>query len=407
MSSSRHPASCRGAYASSRYVECGLRWTRRRCARERSQGGESCERLIPRRTSDVVAYGKTVWSRRPWLAPSFVKAEVAQPGSAFAVNSQSDGGKRNSSPGRARHKPSSHCAGKAGCSPLDLYARVRTSLCILHTRPRVQRAPGLPCVLSSWRGQATRYNSGASRRENASSYPRSGPDTIFTDNHPELSPVATVSPDGIFPRLPRGRRQARKTAGEETPAENDLTIKGKAYIAGIYEHPTRHAPDKSTAQLACRGRQGRDRRCRADQSRYRRLFLRRRCPRRAVADGRLSRPQGAPHGFHRYRRLFLFDPSRPRRRSDRRRQMLDRADYAGGQAAHRPDAAARRRRRGRFRGRLRRDHPQRLRHVCHAPHARLRHHQRTAGLDQGRGLPSRPVQPARDAEGRRHRRGRR
>src|SRR2546423_14251464 len=36
---------------------------------------------------------------------------------------------------------------------------------------------------------------------------------------------------------------------EETPAENQLTIKGRAYIAGIYEHPTRHAPDKSTAQL--------------------------------------------------------------------------------------------------------------------------------------------------------------
>ena len=36
---------------------------------------------------------------------------------------------------------------------------------------------------------------------------------------------------------------------KETPAENQLTIKGKAYIAGIYEHPTRHAPDKSTAQL--------------------------------------------------------------------------------------------------------------------------------------------------------------
>jgi acetyl-CoA C-acetyltransferase len=28
-----------------------------------------------------------------------------------------------------------------------------------------------------------------------------------------------------------------------------VTIRGKAYIAGIYEHPTRHAPDKSTAQL--------------------------------------------------------------------------------------------------------------------------------------------------------------
>jgi len=57
------------------------------------------------------------------------------------------------------------------------------------------------------------------------------------------------SPDGIFPRLPRPRQHVRKTRQEETPAENELTIKGKAYIAGIYEHPTRHAPDKSTAQL--------------------------------------------------------------------------------------------------------------------------------------------------------------
>src|ERR1700709_133473 len=41
-----------------------------------------------------------------------------------------------------------------------------------------------------------------------------------------------------------------KNRWEETPAERaDLSIKGKAYIAGIYEHPTRHAPDKSTAQL--------------------------------------------------------------------------------------------------------------------------------------------------------------
>ena len=28
-----------------------------------------------------------------------------------------------------------------------------------------------------------------------------------------------------------------------------MTIRGKAYIAGAYEHPTRHAPDKSVAQL--------------------------------------------------------------------------------------------------------------------------------------------------------------
>src|SRR5256714_7125667 len=47
---------------------------------------------------------------------------------------------------------------------------------------------------------------------------------------------------------PAGAGQ-KKAGNQDTPAENDLTIKGKAYIAGIYEHPTRHAPDKSTAQL--------------------------------------------------------------------------------------------------------------------------------------------------------------
>ena len=28
-----------------------------------------------------------------------------------------------------------------------------------------------------------------------------------------------------------------------------MSLKGKAYIVGAYEHPTRHAPDKSIAQL--------------------------------------------------------------------------------------------------------------------------------------------------------------
>ena len=30
---------------------------------------------------------------------------------------------------------------------------------------------------------------------------------------------------------------------------SSMTIKGKAYIAGAFEHPTRHAPDKTVAQL--------------------------------------------------------------------------------------------------------------------------------------------------------------
>ena len=37
--------------------------------------------------------------------------------------------------------------------PLNLYARVRFSLCSLHTRPRVQRAPGLPCALCFFLGR--------------------------------------------------------------------------------------------------------------------------------------------------------------------------------------------------------------------------------------------------------------
>src|SRR5882757_3166631 len=53
------------------------------------------------------------------------------------------------SPGRARYKLVNHCAGNAGLPPLNLYTRVRVFLCTLHTRPRVQRAPGIPCSLVS------------------------------------------------------------------------------------------------------------------------------------------------------------------------------------------------------------------------------------------------------------------
>ena len=71
------------------------------------------------------------------------------------------------SPGRARYKPSTHRAGKAGCSPLNLYARVRFCHVHLHARPRVQRAPGLPCALSTFEGQRSMQTSDAMRRENA------------------------------------------------------------------------------------------------------------------------------------------------------------------------------------------------------------------------------------------------
>ena len=185
-----------------------------------------------------------------------------------------------------------------------------------------------------------------------------------------------------------------------------LTIKGKAYIAGIYEHPTRHAPDKSTAQLHAEVAKGALEDAGLTKADIDGYFCAGDAPGRRLADGGLPRPEGAAYRLHRNRRLFLSHPSRPCGRSHRRRQMLDRADHAGRQAAHQHDAAARRRRRAGFRGGLRRHHPQRLRHVRDAPYARLRHHQRATGLDQGRGLASRAIQSACHAEGRRHRRGR-
>jgi len=108
---------------------------------------------FPRRTSDVVAYGKTVWSWCPLLASSFAKARDARPGSTSAANSRSDGGKTNSSPRRARHKPSNHCAGKAGLSRRHLWLFL---LCILCNLCRTgghgcRPAPGLPCALSRWK----------------------------------------------------------------------------------------------------------------------------------------------------------------------------------------------------------------------------------------------------------------
>ncbi len=75
-----------------------------------------------------------------------------------------------------------------------------------------------------------------------------------------------------------------------------MTIKGKAYIAGAYEHPTRHAPDKTCGATACRGGARRARRCGAPPRRCRRLFLRRRCARsRPGHHGRVHEPDKLRH----------------------------------------------------------------------------------------------------------------
>jgi len=118
-------------------------------------------------------YGaRCVRQNRVVLAPvAGVKLPVAtsiQP-DRLSHQAGSDGGKTNSSPGRARHKPSNHCAGNAGVPRLYLYARVRIS----HqhcTRDRgCSKHPAFPAP-SHLREKEFQQSSGAMRRENADTH---------------------------------------------------------------------------------------------------------------------------------------------------------------------------------------------------------------------------------------------
>jgi hypothetical protein len=77
--------------------------------RLRRQGRENCGEMAGR------AYGKTVWSW-PSLLRSSCREGASEPNRADCIipNSRGEGGQKESSaPGRARHKPSNHRAGKA------------------------------------------------------------------------------------------------------------------------------------------------------------------------------------------------------------------------------------------------------------------------------------------------------
>src|SRR6266700_6205149 len=80
-----------------------MRWTRQCRVRMRSQGEEIRERPSKaRETSGSVADGEVVWSWHPLLMLSRVETPSAQPVFDVSFNPRGDGGKRNSSPGRAR-----------------------------------------------------------------------------------------------------------------------------------------------------------------------------------------------------------------------------------------------------------------------------------------------------------------
>jgi len=96
MASFARPASSEGRIAIVTDVERGMRWTRRRRARERlnRRAGQTRERLAARKTSDVVADGEVVWFWHPLLMLSRVEAYSAQPVSDALFNPRGDGDKK-------------------------------------------------------------------------------------------------------------------------------------------------------------------------------------------------------------------------------------------------------------------------------------------------------------------------
>ena len=198
-----------------------------------------------------------------------------------------------------------------------------------------------------------------------------------------------------------------------------MSIKGKAYVIGAYEHPLREIPDRSTAQVHME------------------------CALGAIEDAGISKDDidayfcaGDAPGFG---AMSMADYMGLKLRH------MDSTETGGSSyivhAGHAAEAiaagkckvalitlagrpvggpgsataptsggggvrmAAARRRRGGinevpeagYREHLGRLDPQHLRHVRHAPHVRVRHHLRAAGLDQGRRLASRAVERARHA----------
>jgi acetyl-CoA C-acetyltransferase len=117
-----------------------------------------------------------------------------------------------------------------------------------------------------------------------------------------------------------------------------MSLKGKAYIAGAYEHPIRRADDKSVAQLHAEVARG----ALADAGLTLRdvdgYFCAGDAPGLgALSHGRLHGPDAPARRHHRDRWLVLSDARRHAAAGHRRRPLQRRADHAG-RAARRPRA---------------------------------------------------------------------
>ncbi|PJG54711.1 hypothetical protein CVM73_13720 [Bradyrhizobium forestalis] len=124
------------------------------------------ERLSSAHTTGAVR----VRQKRVVLTPGVCASRLAvvrRPDRARApVIRKATGAIVHRSPGRARHKPSNHCAGKGRDVLAALYAAVHRSPRNLRTADRgCQPAPGLPCALSNEGASREEQNSGVLRRE--------------------------------------------------------------------------------------------------------------------------------------------------------------------------------------------------------------------------------------------------
>ena len=156
----------RGAHRDRHDTRDGTWWTRVASARGWLQGGSHREQLTRAHTTGALS----VRQNRVVLAPGVCAPSVAvmwRPNRvrASAIR-KATGAIVHRSPGRARHKPSNHCAGKAGClaSPVCRCAAVLAHAS--HSGPRVPAGTRPSLRPRRFRGRQRPQSSGGIRREN-------------------------------------------------------------------------------------------------------------------------------------------------------------------------------------------------------------------------------------------------
>jgi hypothetical protein len=92
--------------------------------RRRSQGGFPVSDMPARRRTALVADGEVVWFWHPLLVSSS-RRQVRPDRARTSLQSASDGGKRNSSPGRARRKPLKPLCRESRMIPVNLWLLTR------------------------------------------------------------------------------------------------------------------------------------------------------------------------------------------------------------------------------------------------------------------------------------------